>query len=172
VQRPCLTTFDLLNEVGKAWISLDSLVLNETFQWVTGEFRGNFFSRAQAPRRAREVRPSVGRKPTRVNCYLRRLWLACLACDLLKELMREEGIIVAYISEYWNIYPGSYSDNSWRLGRRPVEAAKPSWPGLSRPSTWFGTTRSAGISIIKCAVESALLGAFHLTVVPTVAHLS
>ena len=33
----------LSNGVGKAWISLYSLVRIEPYQWVTGEFRGNFF---------------------------------------------------------------------------------------------------------------------------------
>ena len=32
--------------VGKAWISLDSLVRNEIFQWVTGEFRAKKFALA------------------------------------------------------------------------------------------------------------------------------
>ncbi len=37
--------------VGKAWISLDSLVRNEPFQWLTREFRRKYFRRPPPPAR-------------------------------------------------------------------------------------------------------------------------
>ena len=36
--------------VGKAWISLDSLVRNEPYQWVTRDFRWKIFPLASSPK--------------------------------------------------------------------------------------------------------------------------
>jgi hypothetical protein len=62
LKRAVLPLKSKFQAIGLSWISLDSLVRIETYQWVTADFRENNFSRGPSPALAGKRRAEAMRK--------------------------------------------------------------------------------------------------------------